>query len=121
MPVLPGDIMLDCDMDYDSIAKAGSMLGSGAVIIMDDTRCMVKSLLRLELVEHLAKIALVAAQLGGARPIPATDVQTLLAQRDDIFPDYDKDNFARILGSKARIVKQVDVLPTRTLFWFDRG
>jgi len=35
------------DMDYDSIAKAGSMLGSGAVIIMDETRCMVKSLLRL--------------------------------------------------------------------------
>ena len=35
------------NMDYDSIAKAGSMLGSGAVIIMDETRCMVKSLLRL--------------------------------------------------------------------------
>ena len=29
-------------MDYDSIAKAGSMLGSGAVIVMDDTRCMVE-------------------------------------------------------------------------------
>ena len=47
MPVLPGDVMLATDMDYDSIAKAGSMLGSGAVIVMDDTRCMVKSLLRL--------------------------------------------------------------------------
>src|SRR5207302_649096 len=47
MPVLPGEIMMATDMDYDSIAKAGSMLGSGAVIIMDDTRCMVKSLLRL--------------------------------------------------------------------------
>ncbi len=47
MPVLPGDVMLGTDMDYDSIAKAGSMLGSGAVIVMDDTRCMVKSLLRL--------------------------------------------------------------------------
>ncbi len=35
------------DMDYDSIAKAGSMLGSGAVIVMDETRCMVRSLLRL--------------------------------------------------------------------------
>ena len=34
-------------MDYDSIAKAGSMLGSGAVIVMDDTRCMVESLKRL--------------------------------------------------------------------------
>ena len=47
MPVLPGEVMLQTDMDYDSIAKAGSMLGSGAVIVMDDTRCMVKSLLRL--------------------------------------------------------------------------
>ena len=47
MPVLPADIMMQCTMDYDSIAKAGSMLGSGAVIVMDDSRCMVKSLLRL--------------------------------------------------------------------------
>ncbi|MGD9945043.1 MAG: NADH-quinone oxidoreductase subunit NuoF [Burkholderiaceae bacterium] len=47
MPVLPGDIMMATDMDYDSIAKAGSMLGSGAVIVMDETRCAVKSLLRL--------------------------------------------------------------------------
>ncbi|MBX6317407.1 NADH-quinone oxidoreductase subunit NuoF [Pigmentiphaga sp.] len=46
-PVVPADIMMDCTMDYDSIAKAGSMLGSGAVIVMDETRCMVKSLLRL--------------------------------------------------------------------------
>jgi len=34
-------------MDYDSIAKAGSMLGSGAVIVMDETRCMVRCLERL--------------------------------------------------------------------------
>src|SRR5688572_4596008 len=47
MPVLPADIMMKTDMDYDSIAKAGSMLGSGAVIIMNETRCMVRSLLRL--------------------------------------------------------------------------
>ncbi|WAI82978.1 MULTISPECIES: NADH-quinone oxidoreductase subunit NuoF [Achromobacter] len=46
-PVLPADIMMECTMDYDSIAKAGSMLGSGAVIVMDETRCMVKSLQRL--------------------------------------------------------------------------
>jgi NADH-quinone oxidoreductase subunit F len=46
-PVLPANIMMDCTMDYDSISKAGSMLGSGAVIVMDDTRCMVKSLQRL--------------------------------------------------------------------------
>jgi len=46
-PVLPGSIMMECTMDYDSIAKAGSMLGSGAVIVMDDSRCMVESLKRL--------------------------------------------------------------------------
>ncbi|CAG0988077.1 NADH-quinone oxidoreductase subunit F [Burkholderiales bacterium] len=46
-PVLPAAIMMATDMDYDSIAKAGSMLGSGAVIVMDETRCMVKSLCRL--------------------------------------------------------------------------
>ena len=47
MPVLPGEVMMATDMDYDSIAKAGSMLGSGAVIVMDDTRCMVRCLQRL--------------------------------------------------------------------------
>ncbi len=47
MPVLPADIMMATDMDYDSIAKAGSMLGSGAVIVMDETTCMVKALERL--------------------------------------------------------------------------
>ena len=47
MPVLPAEIMMATNMDYDSIAKAGSMLGSGAVIVMDETRCMVKSLQRL--------------------------------------------------------------------------
>ncbi|MFO1283445.1 MAG: NADH-quinone oxidoreductase subunit NuoF [Burkholderiales bacterium] len=46
-PVLPADVMMALDMDYDSISKAGSMLGSGAVIVMDETRCMVKSLQRL--------------------------------------------------------------------------
>src|SRR5258708_14807783 len=35
MPVLPADIMMATDMDYDSIAKAGSMLGSGAGVVMD--------------------------------------------------------------------------------------
>ena len=46
-PILPADIMMNCTMDYDSISKAGSMLGSGAVIVLDDSRCMVKSLQRL--------------------------------------------------------------------------
>lgn len=46
-PVVSGSIMMDTTMDYDSISKAGSMLGSGAVIVMDETVCMVKALERL--------------------------------------------------------------------------
>ncbi|MCG8428283.1 MAG: NADH-quinone oxidoreductase subunit NuoF [Chromatiales bacterium] len=46
-PVIPGEQMLDLTMDYDAIANAGSMLGSGAVIVMDDTNCMVKVLDRM--------------------------------------------------------------------------
>ncbi len=46
-PVVPGDIMMQCTLDYDSISKAGSMLGSGAVIVMDESTCMVKALERL--------------------------------------------------------------------------
>ena len=47
MPVLPASVMMKTDMSFDSISKAGSMLGSGGVIVMDETRCMVKCLLRL--------------------------------------------------------------------------
>jgi NADH-quinone oxidoreductase subunit F len=47
VPVLPGDMMMECTMDYDSITKAGSMLGSGAVIVMDETTDMVKALRRI--------------------------------------------------------------------------
>lgn len=46
-PVLPHDIAMGMTMDYDSIEKAGSMLGAGSVIIMDDSTCMVKTLTRL--------------------------------------------------------------------------
>jgi NADH-quinone oxidoreductase subunit F len=46
-PVLPGEVMMGCTMDFDSVAKAGSMLGSGAVIVMDEGVCMVKALERL--------------------------------------------------------------------------
>jgi NADH-quinone oxidoreductase subunit F len=52
MPVLTAEVMMATDMDYDSIAKAGSMLGSGAVIVMDETRCMVRCLLRLSSFYH---------------------------------------------------------------------
>jgi NADH-quinone oxidoreductase subunit F len=47
VPVLPGEVMMRTDMDYDAIAKAGSMLGSGAVIVMDETTDMVQVLRRI--------------------------------------------------------------------------
>ncbi|MCP4488854.1 MAG: NADH-quinone oxidoreductase subunit NuoF [Gammaproteobacteria bacterium] len=47
VPVLPGEVMMGCTMDYDSISKAGSMLGSGAVIVMDETTDMVIALKRI--------------------------------------------------------------------------
>lgn len=46
-PVLPAEVMNDLHMDFDSIAKAGSMLGSGAVIVLDESTCMVKMLARI--------------------------------------------------------------------------
>ncbi len=51
-PVLTAEQMMACTMDYDSIAKAGSMLGSGAVIVMDEDVCMVKALERLSYFYH---------------------------------------------------------------------
>jgi len=47
VPVVPGEVMLDVKMDYDDISRAGSMLGSGAVIVMDETTCMVRVLANL--------------------------------------------------------------------------
>ena len=47
MPVLPADIITQCTMDYDSLAQHGSALGSGGMIVMDDSTCMVKALLRI--------------------------------------------------------------------------
>ena len=47
VPVVPGEIMLETDMDYDSINKVGSFLGSGAVVVMDETTDMVQVLRRI--------------------------------------------------------------------------
>ncbi len=46
-PVLPAEAMLGCTMDFDSLKNAGSMLGSGAVVVMDETTCMVRMLERI--------------------------------------------------------------------------
>ena len=47
MPVLPAEVMLELTMDYDAIQKAGSGLGSGAVIVIDETTCMVRACQRI--------------------------------------------------------------------------
>ena len=47
VPVVPADVILRVNMDYDSLKKAGTSLGTGAVIVMDDSTCMVRALERL--------------------------------------------------------------------------
>ena len=47
VPVVPGETMLKTNMDYDSVKAAGSALGSGAAIVMDETTCMVRVLERI--------------------------------------------------------------------------
>ncbi len=47
VPVLPAEVMMDLTMDYDSLSKAGSMLGAGSLIVMDDSTCMVNALARI--------------------------------------------------------------------------
>jgi NADH-quinone oxidoreductase subunit F len=47
VPVVPGEVMLKVNMDYDSLKAAGSAIGSAAVIVMDETTCMVRVLERI--------------------------------------------------------------------------
>ena len=47
MPIMPAEAIMNCNMDYDSLQAAGSMVGSGGVIVMDDTACMVQVLERI--------------------------------------------------------------------------
>ncbi len=53
MPVLPAEVMMDISMDFDALGKAGSGLGSGAVIVMDETTCMVKACTRIARFYHM--------------------------------------------------------------------
>ncbi len=47
VPVVPGEVMLGLTMEYDALRDAGSALGTGAVIVMDETTCMVSVLERI--------------------------------------------------------------------------
>lgn len=49
--LLPNEI--DIGLDFDQVGKAGSMLGSGGVVVLDDTVCMVEFALRtIEFYQH---------------------------------------------------------------------
>ncbi|NND59166.1 MAG: NADH-quinone oxidoreductase subunit NuoF [Gammaproteobacteria bacterium] len=47
VPVMPGEVIMECNMDYESLREAGSALGTGAVVVMDETTCMVRMLERI--------------------------------------------------------------------------
>jgi NADH-quinone oxidoreductase subunit F len=53
MPVLPAETIMECTMDFDALSKAGSGLGSGAVIVMDETTCMVRACERIARFYHM--------------------------------------------------------------------
>ena len=52
VPVVPAEIMLEANMDYDSLSGIGSAVGAGSVIVMDETTCMVSTLERLSYFYH---------------------------------------------------------------------
>jgi NADH-quinone oxidoreductase subunit F len=45
--VMPADVIMGCTMDYNSLQRAGSSFGTGAVMVMDETTCMVRVLRRI--------------------------------------------------------------------------
>ncbi|MEX2124335.1 MAG: NADH-quinone oxidoreductase subunit NuoF [Woeseia sp.] len=47
VPVLPADKIMNCTMDYNALKAAGSAFGTGAVMVMDETTCMVRVLRRI--------------------------------------------------------------------------
>jgi len=47
VPVMRAETIMECTMDYNSLQQAGSSFGTGAVIVMDETTCMVRVLRRI--------------------------------------------------------------------------
>jgi len=52
VPVVPGDLIMDATMDYNGLKKIGTSFGTGAVVIMDETTCMVSVLRRISRFYH---------------------------------------------------------------------
>ena len=47
VPVVKGEDIIETPMDYESLMKIGTMLGSGGIIVMDESTCMVSVLERI--------------------------------------------------------------------------
>ncbi len=47
MPIVPGHVMMETNLDYESLMAAGSMIGSGGMMVMDETTDIVKIAQRL--------------------------------------------------------------------------
>jgi len=47
VPVVPAERMTDVTMDFDSLKAIGSSFGTGAMVVMDETTCMVRMLRRI--------------------------------------------------------------------------
>ncbi len=47
VPVLRAEDIMDLTMDFNTLQQAGSGFGTGAVVVMDETTCMVKMLRRI--------------------------------------------------------------------------
>jgi NADH-quinone oxidoreductase subunit F len=47
VPVVPAEKILDATMDFDSLKAIGSSFGTGAMVVMDETTCMVQMLRRI--------------------------------------------------------------------------
>lgn len=83
VPLVPYGLVGDAALD-GAVAEAvgrvdALMLASHGVLTLGPD--VETALLRMELVEHLCRVALVARQLGGPRPLPRADVDRLLEAR----------------------------------------
>jgi len=89
---LPGDPALDSALSSALATADVFLLGNHGVLVVgpDPDLC----LLRLELVEHLCRVALVARQLGGPRALPADVVAKLTAKHRSLFPRELSDGYS---------------------------
>ena len=106
----PGDAARAALAPWCELVDA-ALLGNHGVIAWG--RDLETALLRLELVEHLAKIAVAAAPLGGVEPLPAAAIQPLLAARAKAgigrAADRALETAAQLLGESAPAVPAPEV------------